>query len=194
MKRVWVTAMLVAGMMAAAGGALAQRPSMPVGVVVGVGVPGALACTPGQRYFQTDAIPGRNDYICTASGGVNTYSLSSASVERFSWALCLGVNCQIANTIGNAVLVTRSVTISACYAKAKTAPTGTDLRIVINRIGTTNIFTTFLSIPVGDTAVQTNTAIAAAGALTAGQYLTLDITQVGSTEPGMDVSVTCVGN
>jgi ferric-dicitrate binding protein FerR (iron transport regulator) len=84
--------------------------------------------------------------------------------------------------------------VSACYAKANTAPTGADLNIIVNRNGAANIFTTDLTIPAGSVAVQTELGIAAAGVLTAGQYLTIDITQVGAVVPGQEVSVVCIGN
>jgi hypothetical protein len=96
--------------------------------------------------------------------------------------------------LSNAVLVARDVTITACYGKAKTAPTGADLNIIINRNGANNIFTTDLTIPAGSVAVQTELGISAAGVLTAGQYLTIDITQVGAVVAGQTVSVVCVGN
>lgn len=49
-------------------GLTAQIPSMPVGQVVGTGAPVA-ACTPGQKYFRTDATAGQNDYTCASTGG-----------------------------------------------------------------------------------------------------------------------------
>ena len=113
--------------------------------------------------------------------------------ERYSWYLCQGTNCMVTANVANAVLVGRSVTMSACYAKAGMAPTGTDLNLVVRRSGVTNIFNTDITIPAGSTAVATEIGMAAGAALTAGQYLTVDITQIGSVIPGQDISLVCIG-
>jgi hypothetical protein len=153
-----------------------------------------MACYVGQKYFRTDAAAGSNMYLCTALPATWTQIGGGTAGERHSWGLCLGVDCVVAADVSNAVLVARDVTISACYGKAKVAPTGADLNIIINRNGANNIFTTDLTIPNGSTAVQTELGISASGVLTAGQYLTIDITQIGAAVAGQTVSVTCVGN
>ena len=179
--------------LAAAVVSLAQRPAMPVGQITGAGAPG-MNCLVGQKYFRTDAVAGSNMYLCTALPNVWTQSGAASVGERYSWALCLGVDCTLAADLANAVLVGRAVTVTVCYGKAKTAPTGTDLNIIINRDGANNIFATDLTIPAGSTAVVTEAGMSASAALAAGQYLTIDITQVGAVVPGQNVSVVCIGN
>ena len=69
----------------------------------------------------------------------------------------------------------------------KTAPTGAALTINLNAGGTTWMT---LTIPAGSTTVTaTATQIAAAGMITANTDVTLDITTVGTTFPGSDLSV-----
>lgn len=141
--------------------------------------------------------------LTTNKGVANGYPSLDASTlipasqmrqkERYSWVLCGGIPCTVVSDAANHVLVAYTNTLSVCYAKAKTAPTGADLRIVIRRQGTDNIFNTFLTIPAGSTSVVVETGLSAAAALTAGQYLTIDIDQIGSALPGQDISVTCVG-
>lgn len=119
-----------------------------------------------------------------------------AASERYSWALCSNVDCQTGTALGNAVLVTGGYTLSACYAKAKTAPVGADIRIVIRRNGSGNVFGSpaYLAIPSGSTAVVKTTSFSASGSLADLDYLTVDIDQIGSSTAGKDVSVTCIGN
>jgi hypothetical protein len=71
------------------------------------------------------------------------------------------------------------ITIGNIRASVGTAPTGSDLIIDVNKNGTT-IFT-------GQTLVSTNTPQITE--VTTGDYLTVDIDQVGSLNPGGDLSV-----
>lgn len=64
----------------------AQIPSMPVGQLMGSGIP-AMPCTMGQVYFRVDAVPGSNLYVCTAlpnvwsqAGGVGSVAAASLSL------------------------------------------------------------------------------------------------------------------
>lgn len=83
-----------------------------------------------------------------------------------------------------------AVTITNVIAGVGTAPTGAPILIDVNRNGTT-IFTTQANRPT--IAVSTNSDTASVPdvtAVAAGQYLTIDIDQVGSGVTGADLVVT----
>lgn len=76
---------------------------------------------------------------------------------------------------------------SAVLAYVKTAPTGADLILSLKVGGTTWMTVT---ITAGTTSVSVATAtVAAAAAIAADSLITLDITQVGATVAGADLSV-----
>lgn len=83
----------------------------------------------------------------------------------------------------------RAYTIKKVRASVDTAPTGTSIRIDVNKNGTT-VFTTQANRP--DIAVSTNTDEANnpdVTAVAAGDYLTVDIDVIGSTVAGADLTV-----
>lgn len=65
------------------GTAQSPRPTMPVGQILGVGVP-AMNCYVGQHYFRTDAAAGSNTYLCTALPNVWTQSSTAPISYLFS--------------------------------------------------------------------------------------------------------------
>lgn len=80
-------------------------------------------------------------------------------------------------------------TISEVRASVNTVPTGASILVDVNKNGTT-IFTTQTNRPT--IAVSTNTDLAdliQVNSITSGDYLTVDIDQVGSTAPGADLCV-----
>lgn len=82
-----------------------------------------------------------------------------------------------------------SATIGDVTIRAATAPTGASIKVDVNKNGTT-VFTTQANRPT--IAVSTNASSAAVpdvAALAAGDYLTVDIDQVGSTIAGADLVV-----
>lgn len=84
----------------------------------------------------------------------------------------------------------RAVTVTNVMASANTAPTGADIIIDVNKNGTT-IFTGGTNRP--QIAATTNvdlTAVPAVTAVAAGDYLTFDIDQIGSTIAGANLTVT----
>ncbi len=81
------------------------------------------------------------------------------------------------------------INIGNVRASVGTAPTGADLIIDVNKNGTT-IFTTQISRPkifAGQTTVSNSTPQITQ--LTTGDFLTVDIDQVGSLNPGADLTV-----
>ena len=86
----------------------------------------------------------------------------------------------------------RTLTITSVRASVGTAPTGAALLVDVNKNGTT-LFTTQSNRP--SVAISGNTATAAAVQVTswaAGEYLTVDVDQIGSTVAGSDLVVTVV--
>jgi hypothetical protein len=82
------------------------------------------------------------------------------------------------------------LTVVSVRASVGTAPTGASLIVDVNRNGTSLWATTTANRPT--IAASGNTALAGAmdtDALVAGDYLTIDIDQVGSTVAGADLTV-----
>jgi hypothetical protein len=82
----------------------------------------------------------------------------------------------------------RTLTIGTVRASAGTAPTGSSLIVDVNKNGTT-IFTTQSARPSIASAGVTATGTPAVTTLAAGDYLSVDVDQVGSTTPGADLTV-----
>jgi hypothetical protein len=81
------------------------------------------------------------------------------------------------------------ITLGNVRASVGTAPTGSDIVIDVNKNGTT-VFTTQSSRPkifAGQTLVSTSTPNITE--LTTGDFLTVDVDQVGSLNPGSDLTV-----
>lgn len=78
--------------------------------------------------------------------------------------------------------------ISSVRASVGTAPTGAAVIVDVNKNGTT-IFTNQANRPTIAAGGHTATATPAVTALAAGDYLTVDIDGVGSTNPGADLTV-----
>ncbi len=97
-------------------------------------------------------------------------------------------------SVGNGVLnfrAPRALTIVSCAAYANTAPTGASVIVDVNKNGTT-VFTTVghrptIAISAHDSGLVTNMDITA---VAAGDLVTFDIDQVGSTIAGADLTVT----
>lgn len=122
----------------------------------------------------------------------------SAAAAGMSWQDDLALLMFPYSYTGNVTTVTgtfrlyaeRAMTITAVRASVGTAPTGSSLIVDVNKNGTT-IFTTQSNRPT--ITAGTNTATAAAinvASMAIGDYLTIDIDQVGSTTPGANLTVT----
>lgn len=84
----------------------------------------------------------------------------------------------------------RTLTISSVRASVGTAPTGTSLIADVRKNGTSIWATTTANKPT--IAVSTNTILRTTFDTTTvlnGDYLTVDVTQIGSTVPGSDLTV-----
>lgn len=114
-----------------------------------------------------------------APGGViPPFSLGGvAAVQAFSMRLYAPVDC----------------TILSVRASVGTAPTGAGLIVDINKNGTT-IFTTQSNRPTIAPGTNTDNSVPDVTTLLAGDYLTIDIDQVGSTVAGSDLSVQVVAS
>lgn len=90
-----------------------------------------------------------------------------------------------------------AVNISNVQARVKTAPTGSGIRVDLNKNGNTSIFSPTEYIEIAATensATVTSSGLSVTHAvLAAGDYLTVDIDQVGSTDIGANLSISIVG-
>lgn len=95
------------------------------------------------------------------------------------------------------VIFPEAITISKVSVRAGTSPTGTGIRLDLNRNSNTSIFSTteYIEISAGGTnATTTSAGLSTTHAtLAADDYLTLDVDQIGSTVGGGDVSISIVG-
>jgi len=112
-------------------------------------------------------------------------------IERATFVLCNGIPCSVGSDLTNHYIVTSPGKIKSCYLTAKTPPTGVSLLFAVLKNGSTNIFG---ATPVG-------LAPGAQGPLKISftpvsvaelNYLTVNITQVGSGAPGQDVTLVCL--
>src|SRR3990167_5402956 len=107
----------------------------------------------------------------------------------YSWMLSLGTPATVGVNKTNELIVTQKAEIQKVFVYAKTAPTGTNIIIDINKNGTT-IWTTQnnrLNIVVAsNSGIQTLFDVTA---LSPGDRLTVDIDQVGSTVAGQDITI-----
>lgn len=119
---------------------------------------------------------------------------TSATSTRATWALCLGVPCVVQTDVTNWYIVTNSTAFQRCYFSSKTAPVGASLAVDVKKNGTTSIFgadpkPTLASGVTGPSLFTITSPLA----LVAGDYLTIDITSIGTTTAGLDVTLVCSG-
>lgn len=90
--------------------------------------------------------------------------------------------CSVANDVAALVITPKSGSFSSCYVRCKTAPTGAALTGRINKNG---VQVATFSISAG---AQNQTQTGLSIAFSAGDYFTLDITQIGSSVAGSSLS------
>jgi hypothetical protein len=88
-----------------------------------------------------------------------------------------------------AMIFPRDCHVTKVSARVGTAPTGANLNMDINKNATTSIFSSTFAITTGTNSTSTTTFDTSAYALSADDYLTFDIDQVGSGTAGADLSV-----
>jgi hypothetical protein len=86
--------------------------------------------------------------------------------------------------------VPRAGTISKVVAYAQTAPTGADLRIDVNKNGSTIFTAGYLTISAGANS-GSSTALSVTS-LAEADRLSIDFDQIGSTVAGADVTITVI--
>lgn len=120
--------------------------------------------------------------------GTGTSAWSTLTINRaFSWyisgTLTTGTN------YGARYIVPQAMTIVKCWLIVRTACTGAAILIDINKNGTTIWSTQGNRATIAATGTTGNTTTFDVTALVAGDYLDLDIDQVGSTVAGVDLTV-----
>jgi len=102
-------------------------------------------------------------------------------------------NLYVTSNIIPPIIIPANFTISKVLSKLGTAPTGTDdVRFDLLKNGSNSIFTAGY-VELGDTNVNTETGFSAYADVSSGDYLTLDIEQIGDTIGGADLSITIFG-
>ena len=124
------------------------------------------------------------------SGGHNHNGTNSKLIQvnrAFSWfvsgTLTTGTN------FGARYIVPQDMTIKKCWLIVRTAPTGASIIIDINKNGSTIWTTQANRASIAASATSGSTTTFDVTALTAGDYLDLDIDQVGSSTAGADLTV-----
>jgi hypothetical protein len=119
---------------------------------------------------------------CTGIGSPN---------NTVTFLLCTGA-CVVNETTVWKWTATTAITLSACYIDAVTYPTGAALTVDVLKNGATTVFsTTKLVLPAGGSTFVSQTGMAAAATLAAGDYLIGKVTTIGSTIAGQYVNVSC---
>jgi hypothetical protein len=123
---------------------------------------------------------------------MNNFWLAGVRNTTVTFALANGANATVAADQTNHVVVTGNYTISKCWAVAKTAPTGADLIIDVHVNGTTIWSTQANRITILANATSGSQTSFNTTALNAGDVLSIDVDQVGSTIPGTGITVELV--
>lgn len=110
-------------------------------------------------------------------------SVNRAFVWYVSGTLTTGTN------FGPRYPAPQALTIVRCWARVRTAPTGANIIIDLNINGTTIWSTQANRLNIAATATNNSTTTFNTTALVAGDYLDLDIDQVGSTVAGVDLTI-----
>ena len=147
---------------------------------------------PGTRALAADAVV-MNPYGPSPTGTANWTHTTDNGIVIGSAGGSLGATLQVDGTlaIGSNMApiaaLSADSTANGVAVYLKTAPTGAGLTLNIKLGGALWMA---LTVPAGNTTVVATTAqLAAAGQLTANTSITLDITAVGTTVPGSDLSV-----
>ena len=127
--------------------------------------------------------------VLTYNGTSWTPTMPPPPVNHFSitWGIGIGQPVVVGNDVTPHYLVPFAGTPQEVTLAAKTAPAGADLIVDILHNGT-SLFSAPVHLPAGQTQA-TSTALASGAVLAAGDLLTLNVTQVGSTTPGQDVTI-----
>jgi hypothetical protein len=117
-----------------------------------------------------------------------------AGYDKATFVICNGSPCAVGTNLTNEYIVVQSTKPRICFACAKTAPTGSDLIIDINRNGSSIFTSPKITVAAGTTC---SSAIASASNFSVSSFnpldrLTVNINQIGSGTAGQDVTVVCV--
>jgi len=111
--------------------------------------------------------------------------------DKVSWGLCVAADCAVAANLTVPYIAVAKSRFLKCYAAAKTGPAGAALVFDIKVRGV-SIFGAGAKLQIAAGATTGTTATFAAPTISQdGNQVTIDITQVGSTTPGKEVSIAC---
>jgi hypothetical protein len=139
-------------------------------------------------YYSGDTLFSPNLNVST----LITYQGSPLGISggsKFTFDLAIGINAQTGTSLTNAAIVTDNCTASKVYAYCKTAPTGQALIFDINLNGTTIWSTQSNRVQIAASGTSGSSTTFNTASLTEGDILTIDIDQIGSSDPGKDITV-----
>lgn len=155
-------------------------PAVRVRLVTASALPVTLYYT-GAPYPVGQVLSQGDRYIAQPPGG--------GGGATANWTVCPGINCAVAADIATPWIAVRALSFQKCFAAAKTGPVGAPLTFDIRKNGT-SVFGAGPKLTIA--AGATSGSIRVSGVtLAEGDILALDITSVGSTTPGRNVSVFC---
>jgi len=128
-------------------------------------------------------------YVYDGSGNWNSVSVSALARIHVNGGLAVDTD------VSPQILFGGAVTITAVYVRVRTAPDGAAIRVDLNKNGGDNsIFGTndYVEIADGANAGNKSDMDATNSVLSAGDYLTVDIDQVGSDTAGADLVIVVV--
>lgn len=134
----------------------------------------------GRIWFDSDAA----DLLYVYDG--SSWTGAIREIARFSIQGSLATGTDLVP----ALIFPRDCKVTKVSARVGTAPTGANLNVDINKNATTSIFSTTFAIASGANTTSTTTFDTSVYELSADDYLTFDIDQVGSATAGADLSVT----
>jgi hypothetical protein len=130
----------------------------------------------------------------TSATAASTYATQSSVTRTYTFALGIGGNVSTGTSVTNQLIIEKTGTISKAWINAKTAPTGADLIVDINLNGSTIWSTQTNRLKLAANATTGSQTSFNTVAVTAGDILTIDVDQIGSTVAGSNVTIQLVIN
>jgi len=119
--------------------------------------------------------PGDFVRVNLAGTALEAVSPSTISVKK-SYVFYVGGNLTVDTNVSANPIVQEAVTVTKLSAYVKTPSTGADIIILVKKVGGATIAT--LTIPAGNNSAETSTITTPS--LSLGDYLQMDVTQIGS--------------
>lgn len=148
--------------------------------------------TPVTQRAKMNFAAGTGITVTPTDNGSDTSTLTFAAtrIDKSTWNLCVAAPCATGSNLTANYIVTAAETLGKCYISAKTAPTGHTLIVDVLNNGT-SIFGAGTKLVLAISGTYATQAVIANPSLAEGDILTTDITAIGSTIAGQDLTVVC---